>query len=124
MNYTRKEIYSVEKILSNVIPSPLKIKDSTSLIEFDDDLINMTSQRYQVFKNKGIRCVVCGIKGKYFAKEKAGNSKRFHFNLYAIDIYGNEVMMTKDHIMRRREGGKDILENYQPMCYRCNKRKN
>ena len=58
--------------------------------------------------------------GKYFAKERNPNVKRFHLNLYAIDQDGNEIMMTKDHIIPVSKGGKDMLENYQTMCMKCN----
>jgi 5-methylcytosine-specific restriction endonuclease McrA len=32
-------------------------------------------------------------------------------------------MITKDHIIPRSKGGKDILDNYQPMCIICNSKK-
>ena len=44
----------------------------------------------------------------------------FHFNLYALDADGNEVLMTKDHIVPKSKGGEDKGINYQTMCYPCN----
>jgi len=87
--------------------------------------VTMGSHRYQMFAAKGTDCVKCGIKGKFFALERAeaNNPLKFHFNLYGIDKHGNEVMITKDHIIPRSKGGKNILNNYQPLCYRCNKDK-
>lgn len=87
--------------------------------------VSMGSHRYQMFADKGTDCVKCGIKGEFFALERdeVSNPLKFHFNLYGLDKYGNEVMITKDHIIPRSKGGKNILINYQPLCYRCNKHK-
>lgn len=87
--------------------------------------VPMGSHRYQLYATKGVTCVKCGLKGKYFALErgKHDNPNRFHFNLYSINSRGKEVMMTKDHIQPRSKGGKNHLDNYQPLCYRCNQRK-
>lgn len=48
------------------------------------------------------------------------NSQRY---LYAVDQDGEEVMMTKDHIIPVSKGGKNTLENYQTMCRKCNVQK-
>ena len=87
--------------------------------------VPMGSHRYQTFALKGTDCLHCGIKGKFFALERSiANSKtKFHFNLYGIDDYGEEVMITKDHIIPRSKGGRNILSNYQPLCIRCNQQK-
>ena len=65
-------------------------------------------------------CVFCGAKGKYFAIH--GNGKRVKFNFLAKK---NEqlVVMTIDHIIPLSKGGKNVLENMQPMCYNCNQKK-
>lgn len=83
------------------------------------------SHRYQLFVTKGTKCVNCGIEGKYFAIErgKGDNPNKFHLNLYGINKHGREVMITKDHIIPRSKGGKNILSNYQPMCIHCNQKK-
>ena len=88
-------------------------------------IVSVGSHRYQLFSLKGTDCLHCGIKGKFFALERSiGNSKtKFHFNLYGIDEQGEEVMITKDHILPRSKGGKNILSNYQPLCIRCNQQK-
>lgn len=88
-------------------------------------IISMGSHRYQLFRLKGIECLNCGIKGEFFALERniVGNNAKFHFNLYGIDKYGKEVMITKDHIIPRSKGGKNVLSNYQPLCIRCNQQK-
>ena len=83
----------------------------------------MGSHRYQLFALKGTNCIKCGIKGKFFALEQNVIASKFHFNLYGINDHGNEVMITKDHIIPKSKGGKNILDNYQPLCYNCNQRK-
>lgn len=87
--------------------------------------VSMGSHRYQTFALKGTDCLKCGVKGKFFALEcnMDGNNEKFHFNLYGIDKHGNEVMITKDHIIPRSKGGKNVLSNYQPLCIKCNQQK-
>lgn len=41
-------------------------------------------------------------------------------NLYAIDNDGNEVIMTRDHIVPRSKCGRDSLRNLQTLCGWCN----
>ncbi len=82
----------------------------------------------QLFKSKGTDCVCCGAKGAYFRKEKTkGPSSSYycnwHLNLYAINEYGEEVLMTKDHILAKSLGGENEIDNYQPMCQNCNSKK-
>lgn len=86
--------------------------------------VKMSSQRYALFASKGVTCACCGLKGTHFHLERNyGDVKRYHFNLYGFDENGNEIMITKDHIVPRSKGGKDALDNYQPMCIICNSKK-
>ena len=48
--------------------------------------------------------------------EESDNPERRHFNLYTED----NILMTKDHIKPKIAGGKDIVDNLQPMCSICN----
>lgn len=119
----RKEIYSIEEIrekTKNVLFEPNK---RLAQINLDGDLVKGNSQRYQTFFTKGCKCAVCGIEGKYFAKEKYLKHKSYHLNLYAVDNNGNEILMTKDHIIPRSKGGIDDVSNYQTMCKLCNEAK-
>jgi uncharacterized protein YqeY len=64
--------------------------------------------------------VSCGIvadKCILIAEHDGSNRGHFEFVGTKNDKY---VIMTKDHIIPRALGGKDILENYQPMCQDCN----
>ena len=51
-----------------------------------------------------------------------GNVKRSHWNFIG-DLNGVPTVLTKDHIIPLSLGGKDVIENYQPMCMRCNVKK-
>src|SRR5574343_124732 len=78
------------------------------------------SQRYLLFKRSGCTCVSCGIiadKCILIAEPDGSNRGHFEFVGTKNDKY---VIMTKDHIIPRALGGKDVLENYQPMCQECN----
>lgn len=81
--------------------------------------VKLSSDRYVVFKNS-LSCVNCGIIGSYFAVEKNNDDFNYHLNLYAINENGEEVLMTKDHINPKSNGGKNRIGNYQTMCYKCN----
>lgn len=91
----------------------------------DGITVKMDSQRYQVFFKCGTECVSCGLKGRYFwlEQDKSQTGTAYHFNLYGIDADGNEVMLTKDHIIPKSKGGTSSIENYQTMCDRCNEKK-
>lgn len=126
--YERKETYPVDQVLPYVVFSIKKISrndkfSDSPLKEYDGDLINMSSFRYQLFAKKGCVCVSCGLVGTFFAKEKFKNETNYHFNLYGITPEGNEMMLTKDHIYPKSKGGKDHLDNFQTMCSKCNEEK-
>lgn len=85
--------------------------------------------RYLSFMRSGLECRICGVIGQYFwmeinrkatPKEKAFG---YHINLYGIDDYGREIMMTRDHKFPKSRGGADTLQNSQTLCERCNQKK-
>jgi hypothetical protein len=66
-----------------------------------------------------MKCVACGLEGKYFFLERHSTEKSAHFNLYGLQD-GNYVLMTKDHILAKSNGGANHVRNYQTMCSICN----
>lgn len=88
-------------------------------IEFLDNLVNYkTHHRLRVFYEKGIRCVYCGKEGKHLihARDRGGNR---HIDLFTETF----DLMTIDHILPKSKGGRDHIDNLQPMCQSCNSRK-
>jgi 5-methylcytosine-specific restriction endonuclease McrA len=121
--YIRNGIFLIDQVLpfvefqTDIVSKEYVGVDATSCE------VKMGSSRYRCFAKFGITCVCCGIEGRYFALERDYKSARFHFNLYAIDADGDEILMTKDHIVPKSKGGKNHLSNYQPMCVTCNRDK-
>lgn len=120
-NMIRAGIYTIEEVLSK--RCDVNVKDENSKVDYDGDLIKMNSHRYEVFAVKGLKCVCCGLEGTYFVKEKSIGSIGYHFNLYAINEHGHEILMTKDHIIAKKNGGANHISNYQTMCTKCNNKK-
>jgi hypothetical protein len=80
--------------------------------------VRMNSHRYFLFKASR-RCVACGIEGTKMLLQKHANDNLAHFNLYAVERDAL-VLMTKDHINAKSQGGEDRHTNYQTMCCVCN----
>lgn len=81
--------------------------------------IHPKSLRYMTFYQKGVKCVCCGKMGTHFRLCGEEKTNRRHFNLYADD----GTLITKDHIIPVSKGGRDDVENMQPMCKDCNEAK-
>jgi hypothetical protein len=115
--YVRKSIHTIDEVFS--------IMGQGRITTPEGEQINTDSMRYKTFKEKGLKCVTCGLVGQYFAKEKDSKEDQnvWHFNLYGINNDGEEVLFTRDHIQPRSKGGLDILENLQTMCSICNCKK-
>ena len=120
MYFRKAGLYSIDEVLSKVLIGP---EHEFNVVSFDGEWVKMGSIRYQNFKIHGVQCYFCGIQGKYFVMEKHQEKHPYHFNLYAIDDNGDEVLMTKDHIFPKSGGGKNELNNFQPLCHPCNMKK-
>ena len=81
--------------------------------------------KMRIYLTKGVKCAFCGREGKFVAIESEKNSTtpKFRFHVYSVDEDGTETMITIDHIIPRAKGGKDRVENAQPLCYDCNSKK-
>ena len=119
----KEKLYGIEEVLDKVLFIPKK-DGKNHMVDFDGTLINMASDRYKCFKIHGITCYQCGIEGRFFAMERhPENGPQYHFNLYGYNLNGNEVILTKDHMIPISEGGKDHIDNYQTLCFKCNVKK-
>lgn len=115
MKYTIEEVFNMlgEEAL-NI--TELGLKRDRKSIEVEGFKVYTKSLRYATFYQKGCKCVCCGKEGRYFQLDSGDSPVRKHFNLYAAD----GTLMTKDHIMPRKHGGKDTIANMQTMCVTCN----
>lgn len=119
--------YTIQEVFDMIGPEALNIsevsKSSRESIEVEGFQVYRRSMRYATFYQKGCKCVKCGKEGTYFqldADREGGNiENRRHFNLYAED----GTLMTKDHILPKKWGGKDTIDNFQTMCKDCNEAK-
>ena len=117
-NHQRKETYPLDKIM------PLIGNDDQPIVILDGDDLRLNRKSLRIYKEKGHICVKCGAVGYFFAKEKDVNCHRWHLNLYARHPKtGRPVLMTKDHILPSAKGGRNGIENLQPMCTKCNNNK-
>ena len=115
--------FRIEEVLEHCI-DPLRGKQLWRKKQFRPEVekeymghkVKMFSWRYWLFKNKGVKCVLCGETGTYFNLEIPVGSERPHFNLYSA----KGVLITKDHIVSKNKGGRDSLNNLQVMCDPCN----
>lgn len=108
----RYKTLSIDEVL------PYIVDDKRVKHEFYGYNVKVGTDRLNVFK-KELSCVCCGKKGSYFAIERHQVQVTPHLNLYSED----NILMTKDHIVPKSKGGKDIIENYQTMCAVCNEKK-
>ena len=117
-----KEKYEIEEVFKILGENNLKRNDAIGKkkisIIVDGFKVYPISLRYITFFNKGTKCVCCGREGAYFKLDKGDkkSTTRRHFNLYTAD----GILMTKDHIVPKAKGGKDCLDNMQPLCEECN----
>jgi 5-methylcytosine-specific restriction endonuclease McrA len=83
-------------------------------------IVLMGNQKYKVFRNN-LSCVCCGLTGSFFKLIKVRKKQnRAFFDLYAINNSGEEILMTRDHIIPISRNGTDALSNLQTMCTVCN----
>ncbi len=124
-------IHNSKKYEINDIFNFLKENNHKKYANFNDKIIKIKSHRYKLFMdtkpNMGIKCCKCGLKGTFFILNVGTftnlNDPKRHFNLYVRDKNNKYTMLTKDHIIPKILGGKDIHQNYQTMCQTCNSKK-
>ena len=119
----RLAVFAPEEVLAHSGPkAPRKGYPDLERREWS---VKMCSHRYSTFQ-RSLSCACCGITGSVMILEwqlrssgEDPNVRQPHFNLYAITSDGL-VLLTKDHILPKSQGGRNALGNYQTMCELCN----
>lgn len=78
-------------------------------------------RRFRVFWKKGVRCRGCSLEGNAIVKTKWKDGS-IHHDLYHWSK-SKKILMTVDHIIPKSYGGKNDLNNLQPLCEKCNSKK-
>ena len=88
-------------------------------------LVRLNSPTLKAIAKKGIKCARCGIEGSFFKLSRYQNQDSFFPSLVAIGNDGREqILMTRDHINPKCNGGTDRYSNIQILCEKCNNLKN
>jgi len=129
--YILDEKFSTDYVFENLIVLESNVKKLREVVtSVGAFLVKANSDRYILFKEKGLKCAHCNFVATY-AKLMIVNETRAHFNFYGLDDDGQEVMLTKDHIIPKSFSNSnnslssfiDTQSNYQPMCKKCNQKK-
>jgi len=110
----RLEQFKIDQII------PLIRCNRKARVQLCEQSVPVNSLSLRCFRAHGTNCARCGIKGIYFLLERDARENRFSLRLYAQSESGVEIPMTVDHIKPKSKGGKDNLNNLQPLCYLCN----
>jgi len=65
-----------------------------------------------------------GAEGSYTLEEWDLLKKEFDYTCPACTLKEPEIKLTVDHIIPLIKGGSDYIENIQPLCLKCNSKKN
>lgn len=119
-----KKAYSVQEVFSWIEDNSTSSGIRKRKVVMDGDMMSFGSLRYETFMQKGTICCKCGLVGDRFYKERNFVTEKsngpYHFNLYGVDADGDEILITKDHIIAKSLGGTDTIDNLQPLCMVCN----
>lgn len=120
-------------IRHSIISEPLDFLQHVEMHHTKKDLvlvngvpIKLGSDRYKVFKFKGMTCSNCQTSASFMAIETfkiKSEILSYHINLYGYDEQGEELLFTKDHIVPKSLEGTNSFDNYQTMCTVCNAEK-
>lgn len=110
-------IYTVKEIMPLISESVIKKR---KLLKLPGGKRVRLSSTLKTFHHWGVICARCGVEGTVFREVK--HDKKTHLRLLGIKD-GNEVMMTRDHIIPHSKGGSNNFSNMQTMCCECNSEK-
>lgn len=114
----RLAIFTIKDIFSHIRTN----KENNTNIPFLYNGREVSFRRMLIFYELGIKCIKCGIEGKFFALEEWADGS-WHMDLYGYDADNKEILMTIDHIYPKSKGGQNSINNYQIMDRICNRDK-
>lgn len=109
--------YKVEEIMPLISDAVI---NKRKLLQLPNDKMVRLSGTLKTFHHWGVVCAKCGLEGIMFREIK--RDKKTHLRLFGIKD-GEEIMMTRDHIIPQSRGGSNSFSNIQTMCCKCNSEK-
>ncbi len=102
-------------------------KGKPHVIEIHGKKVNVGYIRYHIL-NKTRRCACCGLIGtRMFLCKELSQKIKDRYSLYLMAENRHKpnddphlVLMTMDHILERRKGGKETEDNLRCLCISCN----
>lgn len=118
--YIRHAKFTLDEILEKI--KNKEEKTYKGKIDYKGFNFKIRGYRLQTYIS-GTTCVKCGLEASFFSLDSGFTRiglENPHLNLVAIDEYGQERLMTSDHIVPLSLGGYDGVENRQCLCAKCN----
>lgn len=121
----------VKELEMNAVISNIQ-NTGVEVVKYDGKYqVNFGANRYHVLKRDNFTCACCGVKANRCFLDKDEQQSELHkFNCYHVNFYAETgdyvtgqihyVLMTKDHIVAKINGGSDDMENLQTLCFNCN----
>ena len=116
MLFNIERIFNKESVFDKLIYTSSVNGKKKNKEEFCGELVKVGTLRLTLFKEKGCKCIECGVEGTHFRVQRGDREVVSHLGLWTDE----GVQMTKDHIIPRSKGGSDNLDNMQVMCTQCN----
>ncbi len=85
---------------------------------------------YKRFPEKSVaatnrrRALKLSVKGSHSEKEWQDLKAFYNFKCLKCEKQEPEIKLTRDHVIPLTQGGSDSINNIQPLCARCNSKKN
>lgn len=70
------------------------------------------------------RAIINGLREHYTKEEWIALKEKYNNKCLACNKTEKEILLTPDHIIPLIKGGKNTIDNIQPLCISCNRKKN